>query len=407
MPALNEFLIFGTGPGANVLTQVAYANLAARSTGFSAGIAKSNELNKVWRQASTMASAIAEYIASVSGDDVLDDGVLASKVASFNKALSKTTQNSLAWDNSRDYMPGQLSVKDGTLFVSLTNHIASMPPSANWLPYGNGRLPTNIAGAGGSTLSAIQNTYAILDFTGLLTANSNVIVSGTVPRSWIVTNSTTGNFTLTVKTAAGAGVSVPQGASQMVFTDGADVYPVGVPITNNGVMLLTIAGTAALPGLYFSGDRNTGLFSPGADSIGFATNGVERSRIAADGSMSCVVPGGSTLYPDFACRAWARFSYTAANTGGLNASGNVSSFVRNGVADYTVNFATAMPDVNYAAVLGGTMQASAGNDYVTSLSEFPYQSDIYPANVRTTTSVRIAVPVAQVDVVSGSLAIFR
>jgi hypothetical protein len=37
-----------------------------------------------------------------------------------------------------------------------------------------------------------------------------------------------------------------------------------------------IAGSAAAPGLFFTGDLNTGVFSAGADQLNIATNGVER-----------------------------------------------------------------------------------------------------------------------------------
>ena len=60
--------------------------------------------------------------------------------------------------------------------------------------------------------------------------------------------------------------------------------------------------------------------------------------------------------PLFACRAWVNFNGTG--TVAIRASGNVSSITDNGVGDYTVNFATAMPDVNYS--VGGS--ASANND---------------------------------------------
>ena len=49
--------------------------------------------------------------------------------------------------------------------------------------------------------------------------------------------------------------------------------------------------------------------------------------------------------PVFACRAWVSFN---GGTGAIFAQGNVSSVVRNGVGDYTITFATALPDANYA-----------------------------------------------------------
>jgi hypothetical protein len=44
-----------------------------------------------------------------------------------------------------------------------------------------------------------------------------------------------------------------------------------------------IAGAAATPGLYFSGDTNTGIFSPGADQVAISTNAVERVEFGTAG----------------------------------------------------------------------------------------------------------------------------
>ena len=53
-------------------------------------------------------------------------------------------------------------------------------------------------------------------------------------------------------------------------------------------------------------------------------------------------------------RAWVSFNGT---NGSMRANFNVSSVTRNGTGDYTVNFATAMPDVNYA-IAGSTNEGS-------------------------------------------------
>jgi hypothetical protein len=46
--------------------------------------------------------------------------------------------------------------------------------------------------------------------------------------------------------------------------------------TLTGALLVDDSGTAALPAIAFDGDTNTGIFRPGADQLGIATNGVER-----------------------------------------------------------------------------------------------------------------------------------
>ena len=65
------------------------------------------------------------------------------------------------------------------------------------------------------------------------------------------------------------------------------------------------------------------------------------------------VTGTAPIYP---CRAWVNFNGTG--TVAIRASGNVSSITDNNTGDYTVNFTTAMPDINYsvsgAATNGGT-----------------------------------------------------
>ncbi|WP_157146239.1 hypothetical protein [Achromobacter insuavis] len=86
--AINQILPFGTVSGANVLAPADYQVLAARLAGFSAGTAKSKELNTVWRQASFVAAMIGQYIADKAGQDVLDNGDLAALQAKFVAALA-------------------------------------------------------------------------------------------------------------------------------------------------------------------------------------------------------------------------------------------------------------------------------------------------------------------------------
>lgn len=72
----NDFKAFAVAPGANVLSQADYNALAAVSTGWQAGVAKSPEVNKAVRQATFIAAAVAQYVANISGQDVLDNGDL-------------------------------------------------------------------------------------------------------------------------------------------------------------------------------------------------------------------------------------------------------------------------------------------------------------------------------------------
>lgn len=86
--ATNDFLVFGGGAGANVITQVTYSGLTARTAGFSAGVAPSAQLNKVWRQSSIMSAVLAQFISDLSGQDVLDDGTTATILTNLKAAVS-------------------------------------------------------------------------------------------------------------------------------------------------------------------------------------------------------------------------------------------------------------------------------------------------------------------------------
>lgn len=82
-----DFLPFATGAGANVLDQTDYAAAAWVQAGFSAGLANSSYLNKVWRQSSFVAAAIATWMSEQLNISILDDGNLANFVANFEAAV--------------------------------------------------------------------------------------------------------------------------------------------------------------------------------------------------------------------------------------------------------------------------------------------------------------------------------
>lgn len=106
-----------------------------------------------------------------------------------------------------------------------------------------------------------------------------------------------------------------------------------MPITIDGNGIITGAATLATT------VANPTFTTPNINSAQFAT-----------------VSGTAPIYP---CRAWVNFNGTG--TVAIRASGNVTSITDNGTGDYTVNFTTAMPDVNYSGqVCIGTLNASDG-----------------------------------------------
>ncbi len=62
-----------------------------------------------------------------------------------------------------------------------------------------------------------------------------IIVPDTIQQYWVA-NTTTGSYTLTVKTSGGSGVAVAQGARSILYCDGVDVYSantggISIPLT--------------------------------------------------------------------------------------------------------------------------------------------------------------------------------
>ena len=45
-------------------------------------------------------------------------------------------------------------------------------------------------------------------------------------------------------------------------------------------------GSAATPSISFTGDLNTGIYSPGADTLAFVTNGTERLQLTSTGAVT-------------------------------------------------------------------------------------------------------------------------
>jgi hypothetical protein len=101
----------------------------------------------------------------------------------------------------------------------------------------------NVAGTGNYVLSGAELNRVAYEFTGALTGNRNVIVPNTIQQYW-VTNSTTGAFSLTVKTASTSGVAVTQTASAILYSNGNQV----VSAETGGISLplpIALGGTGA------------------------------------------------------------------------------------------------------------------------------------------------------------------
>ncbi len=106
----------------------------------------------------------------------------------------------------------------------------------------------------------------------------STISSGTTTTTgYVVTSDTTGQ--LVIKTGSGATTALTIDASQNVSFNGN--VSLSTPLTIG-------AGSAAAPSIAPTGDPNTGMFFPAADTIGFSEGGTEVLRINSSGQVEFI-----------------------------------------------------------------------------------------------------------------------
>lgn len=139
--ATNDFLPFAGAGGANVISNATYAALSARTAGFATGLARSNQLNKVWRQSSLISGAIAQAMMDALNANIVDDGTIANLETQFQQMLMR-----------------QVQTNEYSLDVGGSSNILVVTPSPPITSYYNGlviRVKTaNQPAAGGVTMNA-------------------------------------------------------------------------------------------------------------------------------------------------------------------------------------------------------------------------------------------------------------
>ena len=92
-----------------------------------------------------------------------------------------------------------------------------------------GFVSIDATGSGNLTLTASnastdQSRRAFINLTGTLSGARTVIIPSS-SKIYVIRNATSGAFTLSIKTASGNSLTIPQGALRIIACDGTDVYP--------------------------------------------------------------------------------------------------------------------------------------------------------------------------------------
>jgi hypothetical protein len=138
----------------------------------------------------------------------------------------------------------------------------------------------------------------------------------------------------TTNTLSATNVSI---AGTLTYEDVTNVDSIGVGTFRSGVIISGVttvaAGSVSAPSITPSGDNNTGLFFPSADTIAFAEGGAEIARINSSGQLQMTGQFVSTKANDTATGGGQIF---------LNgATGNRIDFNGNGVAAPTTTTRSA------------------------------------------------------------------
>ena len=172
---------------------------------------------------------------------------------------------------------------------------ATFPTDANYtLPYTDSNAS-----------QVFRNLVLNVTSSGNLSATRDLIVPP-IEKQYFVENNTSGGQSIRVKTAAGTGVTIPNGRVVNVYCDGTNVrfaddltgnltvggtvavtgaatLSSGLAVTGNTTItgtlsptstILTGAGTVSVPIIARATDTNTGMYFPAADTIAFTLGGV-------------------------------------------------------------------------------------------------------------------------------------
>jgi hypothetical protein len=229
-------------------------------------------------------------------------------------------------------------------------------------------------------LSALRASSLALDFNA---GQARFIGTGADASTYaplIFGNATTSTYAERMRIDSNGNVGI--GGTPSSWNSTAKVVEFG----GTGVSYIGFNSTGGLPygyiysNCYYNGTDNIYKTSSFATATGFGNTGKFQWYTAPSGTAGNTIPFTEVMNIDnvgvlsfnsgygsaavaYGCRAWVNFNGTG--TVAIRASGNVSSVADNGVGNYSINFTTSMPDVNYSTVIstqhqnGVTKQAGA------------------------------------------------
>lgn len=210
-----------------------------------------------------------------------------------------------------------------------------------------------------------------ITFLNTVTLPGDLAVNGADITTTATGTATVFNTNATTLNVGGAATTVSLGAATGTTTiNNANTVVTGDLAVNGADITTSSTGTATV----FNTNATTLNVGGAATTLSLgAATGTARVNNATFQFNS----GYGSVATAYGCRAWANFDGTLSGPIAPRASGNVSSITDNATGDYTLNFVTSLPDVNYSLVSIADGPTSGGVCFVS-----PYNGQFNTNNAR-------------------------
>lgn len=335
MPA-NQFLPFGVGPGDDATPQGEYAAATWRVQGWRSGILPHEQINKVLRQTSSVASALAQVIADFTQVDVVDDGNLTQLTNQLKTLLSS-------------YLP--------------YNPTVTYPPGSIGWAIQNG-LGTGGTMTGAQIRAALTGSLTAAEFSSIINGRLNLIDA---PTTGLVTrvNDLTTAYGTTVSAASSAAAANASAIAAAASQAAANVSAgAALSSQNSASTSATTATTAAgnastsASAAANSATSAAGSATSASTSASTAVTARNAAQTAATAASTSATSASAAATDAIEAAESAQASATSAGTSAASAS--TASTTATGAATTATGAAsTATTQANLAATSASNAAASA------------------------------------------------
>ncbi len=313
-----------TLPAAALLT-APYASSTALSVSGTGYFGTASTTNVIFTNATgTSATTTNFFSTNASSTNLHTSNLFVASLSGFLKATAGAVANALV--NLASDVTGILPVANGG--TGWANFAAGS------IPYGNGAgaFATTTAGTAGYVLAYLNGvptwtaTSTLADISGTLAVTSGGTGQTAFGQGWLNSNGATLSASTSPTVNYITATSTTQGSSFAATTTAP-------------YLALSQLGSAGAPALTFSGNANTGVFSPTANALAWTTGGVEKARLDSSGNflIGTTTPGRALTVFNTSANPQQRISYDATRyselyadaSGALNltATGKILNFL--------------------------------------------------------------------------------